>query len=185
MQTPRAMGHLGQFLQSFGAKPDLAKPLLNQERAQITHSGLIRLLSPEEPTGALEFVPTHGRSWTKKKVGEFRRPFVSKQGTGSRAAIFLDPFEAMKRIGDRLFSGQRERDGHLVLWEPDQRHVDHFVASNRNVTELFFCTSGKSPTKVELDLFGILKKRYAGLDMTLHLFDGERGLTREGPELSL
>jgi hypothetical protein len=186
MSAPDDLKHVGRWLQSFGSKPEVAKTLLETERVQVGKTGFIRLFSKDDPTGALEFTPNQDGSWSKKRQGTHRQPFVSKPGTGNRVTIFFDPLHAIRDQLFRLFSPQKDHDGVLVLWEPDHRMVDQFLVANKHVTELFFVPlNGKKPTQPEIDFFGILEKRYAKLNLQIRLFDTERGMTRPGPELSL
>jgi hypothetical protein len=183
---PNAATKLGRLLQSFGAKPEMAKTLLDKERAQVSKSGAIRIFAVGDDSGAWEYVPNQNGTWAKKKLGNARSPFVSKPGFGNKVMIFTDPSHALKERGSRLFADQKDHEGILVLWEPDHKHVDQFVASHRNVTELIFVPGNqKSPSKAELDFFNNLKKRYANLDIEVRVFELGRELTRGGPDLSL
>jgi hypothetical protein len=186
MEGPKATEHLARLLQSHGVRPELSKGLLEGNQAQVAKNGLIRFFSPDDASGALEYEPKSQGSWSKKAVGVYRKPFVSKQGTGSQAMVFFEPMHAMREKPFRLFSPQKNHDGILVLWEPSHKMIDPFVAANPHLTELFFVPlNGKKPTQPEIDFFGILGRRYAKHNVQVRMFDPERGMSRPGPELSL
>ena len=185
MERGPAVEKIGRLLQSFGSKKDYGKSLFDKEKAQVGKEGMIRLLPMGEPSGAIEFSENADGTWNRKKQGNIRSPFLSVQGTGKKSFVFLEPFSAMKRHGQDLFSMRSRTNGILVLLEPEKTQVDIFVARDRNLKELVFVHSGsKESHKAELDFFNTLKARYASFDIKVEITTHEKALFREGPELS-
>ena len=168
-----------------GCKPELASPLLKNNLVQVGKSGAIRFFPKGESNGAVEFFDEGNGSWGKRKLGVFNAPFFSQQGTGKRAFVFTDPFELLKQKKVQLFSEFPRKDGIIGLLEPHTDGVDHFVAANRNIKELFLVSSG-SPEhrRAELDFFNNLKSRYSKFGIEINTMSHEKALSRGGPELS-
>lgn len=185
MDRPAALGKIGNLLQSFGAKKEYGRSLFDKERALVTKEGKIRFLPMGEPSGALEFSEGTDGGWDKKKQGTINSPFLSVKGNGKRGFVFLDPFSAMKRHGQDLFSTRNRSTGILVLLEPDEKHVDVFVAGDRSLKELVFIHSGsKRSHQAELDFFNNLKSRYARFGISAEITTHDKALVRGGPEMS-
>jgi hypothetical protein len=186
MDRKNSLERVGRFLRGFGVRPEYGRSLLDKEKLQVSNEGHLRFLPMGEPTGAVDFIERPDGKWTRSKQGAITSPFLSVKGTEKRSLVFLDPFSAMKRHGQDLFSTRNRPTGILVLLEPNQREVDIFVAQNPKLKELVFVHSAsKENHKGELDFFNVLKARYASFGISMQITTPERAFTRGGPELSL
>jgi hypothetical protein len=186
MSSPKAGGHLANFLKTSGCKSELASSLFQHQLAQVGKTGVIRLFPKGESNGAIEYYDQGNGSWGQRKLGVFNSPFYSQQGTGKRAFVFTDPLALLKQNKVQLFSEFPRRDGIIGLLDPHTAPVDSFVAANRNIKEIFIVSSGSPQHKgIELDFFNVLKSRYAKYGIEVDTISHEKALSRGGPELSL
>ncbi len=170
---------LSQFLRSFGADVSHASKLQEKGLAHVDKKGSIWLFPKDDASGALEFIETAARTWTKKKHGKPRSPFQTSAGTGSKAFIFSDPESALKHFGVDLFDGKKRKAGVLVLLSPDEKFVDQYVAENRHVKTIHFVASQPGGmSRGELDLFNNLKRKYQPLGIGVEQISHEQALQK-------
>ena len=186
MSYPDGLKHLTHFLNSFGAKQDMADLLLRSDQVSVRKSGVIRFLGKGDTRNSLDFVPDNDGKWAQSRRGRTTKPFYSSRGSGQSAVIFSDPKEFIQKRGVDLFSNRRRKDGILVLLEPNPEVVEQYVKDNPHVKELELVTRSPSkPAQGELDFFGNLKSRLQGLGVNVRVTGFEKALTRRGPEIEL
>jgi len=185
LKPPEAGAKLSKFLRTRGCKPELASSLLQNKLVQVGKTGMIRFFPKGESSGAVEFYEEGNGSWQKRKLGASNSPFYSQQGTGKRAFVFTDPFALLKQKKVQLFSDFPRKDGIVGLMEPHTEAIDIFVATNRNIKQLFLVSSASSEHKrAELDFFNNLKSRYSKFGIEIATISHDKALSRGGPELS-
>ncbi len=176
---------LGQFLRSVGANPNAASTLQEKGFAQVDKKGSIWIFPKGDASGALEFVETAAQTWTRKKHGTPRSPFSSEVGTSSQALIFSEPCAALRHFGLALFGSEKKKSGILALLEPNEKLVDQYVTANRHVKTIHFVSTQPSAmSRVELDFFNNLKRKYQpfgiGVEHLSHEKAHEKRLEMEG-----
>ncbi len=166
---------LSHFLRSTSEKPPTVATLQEKGIAQVDRKGSVWLFPLGNASGALEFIQETTRAWTKKKHGKPRSPFASFPGSGSKAFVFNEPEVAIKNLGADLFELKKRKSGILALLEPDERLVDQYVSTNRHVRTIYFVSSQPSGmSRVELDIFNNLKRKYQSFGMGVEHLSHEK-----------
>lgn len=175
---------IAKLLTSFGADPHHASTLFKSGQAQVDKSGAVRLFGKEDDGGTFEFVERHDKTWSRKKVGSFQKPFFSVTTGGKKATIYVDPFSFMGHQGKHALWGTKHRQDVICLMEPDAAVLKKHIAGNRHLTDLHvFTGSGGKQGQVELDFFNNLSSKLSPFGIEVkHATAQERTKGRE-PDL--
>jgi hypothetical protein len=162
---PEAHAKVARLMESMGASPKLAKPLLDSGRAHVSQDGAVRLFGEKDGHSALEFVETAARAWQSQGHGNARKPFFTKNTQGPHAVIHLGPESFLRTHGeDALLRGGSGLEGFLGLLEPHAGLADQYLSQNRSVKKVSLIGSSLGKlSPLELDFFQNLKRRYEPL----------------------
>lgn len=183
---PDAQAKLKILVKSFGANPKLGEALLKSNRAQVSRDGTVRLFGEKDERGTLEFAENVAKNWQSQSRGSAKKPFFAKSTQGNHAIIHLGPESFLKTHGEDAFlRGGNLLEGVLGLLEPHAPLVDQYLSQNRSVTKvsLIGSTLGKL-TRVEMDFFSNLKKRYQHLGIEFVHHEHDRAPMERSPDLS-
>lgn len=188
MDFSNSLKKVNRLLEAHGLSSKASRSLLNNRQVQVSKDGMIRLFAKADDHGAIEFSENQDGTFAKRKVGTFISPFHSTKGSGPRALIYLDPFSSIERYQGNLFSERHRNHGIVVLFEPDEKVIDHYLVDKKHVTKLEVVPATKKKfSQSELDFFNVLKSRYEkyGIEVIQHTPEHERDIGRSGPDLSI
>ena len=168
---------IASVLVQHGCDPTHASALFKGGQAQVSKEGVVRFFAKDDDGGAFEFTESTEHNWHRAKVGAIKGAFF-KVSTGSRnATIYLDPFGFLASQGKHAFWPAKYHQDVICLMEPDEKVLDHHLATNRRIDQVQVFLDPKSTNhQVELDFFNNLRSRYPQIGIQI----GEsRGMGRE------
>lgn len=184
MEASKAMGRVSHWLRSFGGSDHSAGSLLSRQLIQVHQSGSLRLFADKDESSAFEFKMDGDGHWQSKKLGAFQSPFLTKNGSGKKAVVFLDPFSALKQKDLDLFSDRKSDTFVIALMEPNHSVLDQFIGKNSHIKHLDLVPSKSAkPSAMEIDFFETLKGKAKSLDISVAWASLEKGLSKSGPDL--
>lgn len=182
----QSLKQIGSFLKSHGANPDLSEHLVKSKMIQVDKKGLVHLFEEGGQNGSLDFVNSEKENWSKVKRGTFKNPFFTNATSKKRAALYIDPNHALKKLGVDIFRNDEHGEGILVLMEPNEKIVDKYLSHNHHVRKIdFVFPHGKPLSGHDLDFFNNLKKRYRDAGISIELVTHDNTRTKGGPDLSI
>ena len=140
---------------------------------------VIRFFAKADPGGSYEYQEAEDKTWRRRKLGMFSKPFFKVSKGSSQARVFLDPVAFLRANGKRALSPTNYATDTICLMEPRPKALDHFLAQNPRIRELeIFTSKAGKQTQTELDFFENLKKRYQRFSLNVQL-GREEGLGRD------
>lgn len=182
MDLSKAKNHLSAFLKNHGIDGNAGEKLLASNRVQVDKSGVIRFLSEHDKDGAIDFTLSGNNKWTKKTQGLIKAPFFSFKGFGAKANVFIDPLCFVKQRGKDPFKTSDLREPTICLMEPDDKPLDIFISSNRNISKIrFIFQDDHKKANHELDFITKVKEKYKPLGIEIE----QGGMEKSLPERDL
>ena len=177
--------HVSNFFRSLGGSNSSGKHFFDKGQVQVSKSGSIRIFAEGDGSGASEFTESGKNAWSEKRLGKTHQAFFRGTPNGKSVSVFLNPKSFIQKHGSELFSKGHEPKGVLALLHPEPEAIEHFLSKHHQVSKVKLVTHQKSPSKEELDFFGVLQKRYAHLGLDFSIGHHEPKAYHRGQDLEL